>query len=73
MKWQNKKWVPQIGDLLTHPIHGIGYVTDVNHQSKQCVVRWNKWGNADAYHDGNHYCEQIDWENAGMRVYLVKR
>lgn len=73
MKRQNKKWDSQIGDLLTHPIHGIGYVTEVNRKSKYCVVRWNNLGHTETYGDGYHYYEQIDWIKSGMKVYLVKR
>lgn len=73
MKWQNEKRDLQIGDLLTHPIHGIGYVTEVNRKYKYCVVRWNNWGYTETYGDGIHYYEQIDWKLSGMKVYLVKR
>lgn len=71
MKWKNKKWNPQIGDLLTHEHLGVGYVVNVNHKNGHCVILWNKWSKSGEGY-GYHYYNDINWETGPMKLYPVK-
>lgn len=62
-----------IGDMLTHPVHGCGLIVAINKSilSVVCLIEWTTlYG--DAVGTSWHHMNQVDWLSSGMRHYPVK-
>lgn len=63
-----------IGDMFTHPLHGVGIVIEVKKKmfvSCACCVEWTTYCGGETG-TAWHHTDQIDWESSGMKHYPVK-